>query len=103
MRKNSSEKTTKVHPYSGNIKNNESPLRYETSSDFRMSEQSKHLLENKAIKELEGILSNLSKYNRVPGTLSINDVAHSFFLMKAFIVYPRNYGNIRFETSLAET
>jgi hypothetical protein len=101
MRKTSSEKTSLVHPYSGNIKNQESPLRFETSSDFKMSEHSKHLLESKAIKELESILSNLSKYNRVPGTLSINDVAHSFFLMKAFIVYPRNYGNIKFETSEA--
>jgi hypothetical protein len=68
-----------------------------------MSEYSKHLLENKVIKELENILSNLSKYNRVPGTLSINDVAHSFFLMKTFIAYPRNYGNIKFETSEAYT
>ena len=101
MRKTSSEKTSLVHPYSGNIKNQESPLRFETSSDFKMSEHSKHLLESKAIKELESILSNLSKYTRVPGTLSINDVAHSFFLMKAFIVYPRNYGNIKFETSEA--
>lgn len=90
-----------MNPYSGNIKNQESPLRFETSSEFKMSEYSRHLLENKAIKELESILSNLSKYNRVPGTLSINDVAHSFFLMKAFIVYPRNYGNIKFETSEA--
>jgi hypothetical protein len=90
-----------VHPYSGHIKNLESPLRFETSSEIKISEYSRHLLENKAIKELESILSNLSKYNRVPGTLSINDVAHSFFLMKCFIVYPRNYGNIKFETSEA--
>ena len=50
------------------------------------------LMENKHIKELEGILNELSSRSKVPETLSINDVAHAFFLMKAFVVYPRNYG-----------
>ena len=51
MRKTSSEKTALVNPYKGNINNQESPQRFETSLDFKMSEYSRHLLENKAIKE----------------------------------------------------
>ena len=55
-------------------------------------------MDSKHIKELEMILSDLANYSKVPGTLSINDVAHAFFLMKAFVVYPRNYGGLRFES-----
>jgi hypothetical protein len=63
-----------------------------------MTETSRQLLESKTIKELESILRDLSKFSRVQGCLSINDVAHALFLMKIFVVYPRNYGSIKFDS-----
>ena len=68
-----------------------------------MTSPSRELLENKHIKEVEGILSELASYSRIPGTLSINDVAHAFFLMKVFVVYPKNYGQLRFDDPATET
>lgn len=47
---------------------------------------------------MEEILSDLSSHSKVPGTVSINDVAHAFFLLSAFVVYPSNYANVRFDS-----
>ena len=48
-------------------------------------------------------MNDLSVYNKVPGTLTINDVAHAFFLMKAFVAYPKNYGGIKFSNISNDT
>lgn len=57
-------------------------------------------MDSKIINEFESILNELA--TKVDPTLSINDVAHAFFLMKAFVVYPKNYGGLIFENTKSE-
>lgn len=38
----------------------------------------------------------------MPESLSINDVAHAFYLMKAFVRYPKNFAGLKFKGGEAE-
>lgn len=64
-----------------------------------MNETSRILLDNKHIKEFESILNEISDCSsRIKGTLSVNDIAHALYLMRAFVAYPSNYAGIKFDS-----
>ena len=57
-----------------------------------MQKESKLIMESKKLREFESILKELAAFGKVEGTLSVNDVGHALYLMKAFVAYPKNYG-----------
>jgi len=57
-------------------------------------------LDNKVINEFELILNELT--SKDDGTLSFKDLSIALFLMKVFVVYPKNYGGLVFDDPLLE-
>jgi hypothetical protein len=60
------------------------------------------LIESKEIKDFESILNEMAS-QREGACLTMNDLAHAFYLMKVFVAYPKNYGGLLFESPSTES